>query len=184
MSDLWSLLQIPPTQDPDAIKQAYAQQSRLHHPEEDPEGFQRLRAAYQEALKLARQPAAKAPPVPSAFEPQTPPISPLEREAPPMWPEEETPPEDTEDTAVDFFFSPQTSDRDAFRTCGAFQTFSKGYVKENQKNWKFWMEYVTSPDFLTVSQEEGFWALLWETVQERRETCPPGPVLIKSPLKR
>lgn len=180
MSDLWSLLQIPPTQDPDAIKQAYAQQSRLHHPEEDPEGFQRLRAAYQEALKLARQPAAKAPPAPVSPEPQTPPISPLEWEAPPMWPEEETPPEDTEDTAVDFFFSPQTSDRDAFRTCGAFQTFSKGYVKENQKNWKFWMEYVTSPDFLTVSQEEGFWALLWETVQERRETCPPGPVLIKS----
>ena len=32
------------------IKRAYAKQSKVYHPEDDPENFQRLQKAYQEAL--------------------------------------------------------------------------------------------------------------------------------------
>ena len=37
------------------IRSAYAQKLKTAHPEEDPEGFQRLHAAYQEASRRARR---------------------------------------------------------------------------------------------------------------------------------
>ena len=56
----WEILGIEPTYDTRAIKRAYAAQSKLHHPETDPEGFQALYGAYQWALERAktRQPQA------------------------------------------------------------------------------------------------------------------------------
>ena len=53
-SDVWSLLGIEPTDDRKAIRSAYAAQSRLHHPEEEPEYFVELNQAYRQALALAR----------------------------------------------------------------------------------------------------------------------------------
>lgn len=47
---IWELLGIPQTEDKKAIRRAYAAQARLHHPEEEPELFAALNAAYQEAL--------------------------------------------------------------------------------------------------------------------------------------
>ena len=41
------------------VRQAYAHRLKQTHPEEDPEGFQRLHAAYQEARRLARQAQGK-----------------------------------------------------------------------------------------------------------------------------
>jgi hypothetical protein len=46
----WAELQIPPTADVRTIRRAYAQRLRTVHPEENPEGFQRLRQAYELAL--------------------------------------------------------------------------------------------------------------------------------------
>ena len=46
MSD-WDILGIAPTDDLREIKRAYAKALRIHHPEKDPEGFQKLRAAYE-----------------------------------------------------------------------------------------------------------------------------------------
>jgi hypothetical protein len=48
----WALrwLELPPEADERAIKRAYAQRLRLHRPDRDPEGFQRLHEAYQAAL--------------------------------------------------------------------------------------------------------------------------------------
>lgn len=56
----WQVLGLAgPTADKKAIKRAYAQQVKLYHPEEHPEEFQALQAAYQEALKRATDLAAQ-----------------------------------------------------------------------------------------------------------------------------
>ncbi|UKS28945.1 tetratricopeptide repeat protein [Paenibacillus sp. HWE-109] len=52
---IWNALGIDPSSDSSVIKRAYAKQLKLHHPEEDPEGYQRLREAYDQALRQAKQ---------------------------------------------------------------------------------------------------------------------------------
>lgn len=52
--DLWTVLDIKSTTDISAIKRAYAAKSKIFHPEDDPEGFQRLRLAYETALRFAK----------------------------------------------------------------------------------------------------------------------------------
>ncbi len=47
----WKILGIEPTTDKNIIKQSYMEKLNLFHPEEDPEGFQNLRQAYETALK-------------------------------------------------------------------------------------------------------------------------------------
>ena len=49
----WSELGLEGPADLETIKHAYAQRLKTTHPEEDPEGFQRLHEAYQQARKLA-----------------------------------------------------------------------------------------------------------------------------------
>ena len=48
--NFWSILGIQPTNNLKDIKRAYAKQSKVYHPEDDPENFQRLQKAYQGAL--------------------------------------------------------------------------------------------------------------------------------------
>ena len=48
----WQTLGIAPTGDEAAIKTAYAALIRQHRPDRDPAGFRRVRAAYEEALRL------------------------------------------------------------------------------------------------------------------------------------
>ena len=56
----WQVLGLAgPTSDKKAIKRAYAQQGKLYHPEDHPEEFQALQAAYQEALKRATEIASQ-----------------------------------------------------------------------------------------------------------------------------
>jgi hypothetical protein len=59
---IWQTLGIPATSDVATIRKAYAARLRECHPEEDPAGFQRLRAAYETALRAARGAIAAAPP--------------------------------------------------------------------------------------------------------------------------
>ncbi|SHO57095.1 J domain-containing protein [Vibrio quintilis] len=48
--NFWEILELEPTSDKKIIKKAYRTKLRQFHPEEDPEGFQRVREAYEAAI--------------------------------------------------------------------------------------------------------------------------------------
>ena len=50
----WNTLEIKPTSNLAEIKKAYARKLKIHHPEDDPEGFQKLRMAYEATLNEAK----------------------------------------------------------------------------------------------------------------------------------
>jgi hypothetical protein len=56
---IWQELAIEPCRDVQVIKLAYAARLKQVHPEDDPEGFQRLRAAYERALAYATHTTAR-----------------------------------------------------------------------------------------------------------------------------
>ena len=64
MSWPWSELGLPGPSDLSAVRHAYAQRLKTTHPEEDPEGFQRLHSAFQTASRLARRQQQSTPPPP------------------------------------------------------------------------------------------------------------------------
>lgn len=51
----WNELGLPGPSDLAAVRRAYAERLKTTHPEEDPEGFQRLHEAYQQARRAARK---------------------------------------------------------------------------------------------------------------------------------
>ncbi|MDQ0233152.1 J domain-containing protein [Metabacillus malikii] len=57
----WGILDIEPTDDTSQIKKAYAKKLKQHHPEDDPEGYQRLREAYDYIMKQQKKNSNRAP---------------------------------------------------------------------------------------------------------------------------
>lgn len=53
--DIWSILQIAPTDSKREIRRAYAAQAQKCHPEEQPEEFAKLQEAYQRALRYSER---------------------------------------------------------------------------------------------------------------------------------
>ena len=53
--DYWQTLGIEPTKDEEEIRRAYLKQLPNFHPEDDPEGFKRLRTAYEDALTYTKE---------------------------------------------------------------------------------------------------------------------------------
>lgn len=51
MNSAWKILGIEPTDDMTVIKKAYSSKLKIHHPEDDPEGYQRLREAFETVKK-------------------------------------------------------------------------------------------------------------------------------------
>ncbi|KMZ43594.1 MULTISPECIES: tetratricopeptide repeat protein [Bacillales] len=79
--NIWRILDIDPTEDISTIKKAYAKKLKLHHPEDDPEGYQQLREAYDLAIKMAKKGQGK----PKAE------VTSIADAEPPVQPEEDTP---------------------------------------------------------------------------------------------
>jgi len=60
--NIWNILGIQPTDSIDDIRAAYSEKIKQHHPEDDPEGFARLRDAYKLAIRIASiKPAEETP---------------------------------------------------------------------------------------------------------------------------
>ncbi len=55
----WEVLGIEPTLDASVIKKAYAKQLKLNHPEDNPQGYQELREAYDRLLKDVKNQSLK-----------------------------------------------------------------------------------------------------------------------------
>lgn len=53
INEVWELLETEPTSDKKAIKQAYARAVKKYHPEENPQEFQKVYAAYKQAMAMA-----------------------------------------------------------------------------------------------------------------------------------
>jgi hypothetical protein len=58
LSPCWQVLGIDPTDDASAVKRAYAKRLKAVRPDEDPQGFQQLREAYETALAATQESVA------------------------------------------------------------------------------------------------------------------------------
>ncbi|WP_300414891.1 hypothetical protein [uncultured Oscillibacter sp.] len=150
MDELWTTLGLDPTKDVSAIKRAYAERAKTCHPEEDSDGFMKLRQAYQAALAYAegREGAVSPPTVPEAAEP-----------------------EDEGWTLTD---GPNLIDEgpNPFADHPAAKAFLDLYTGKRRKDPQAWMDYFTSGDFLDVAWERRFAGFLLEQAVRLEKEYP------------
>ena len=153
MDSFWSVLDLEPTQDVSAIKRAYARKARECHPEEDPEGFLRLREAYQTALDYAQRDSAAA-------------TGQTEREL-------DQPPEGAgalEETgepegAGGWILAEEPEDGpNPFEDGEAIRQFLELYTGKQRRDSKRWLDYFTSTPFLDAARDARFTQLMLEHI--------------------
>ena len=151
--DIWEILGIPETEDLDTIRRAYAKKLKEVHPEEDPEGFQRLHAAYQAVRKLAR--GAESDSL-SETQPQKEPL---------------IQPAQGSGLSSELLEAIQCNPLEGHPAVTAFCALYTGKQRRERKQWDL---YFTAPEFLTVWREGDFTALLARIVAEQEGDCPPS----------
>ena len=178
MDRVWSILELEPTKDISAIRRAYAEKTRICHPEEDPTGFMELREAYRAAMAYAEGGAVVPPP------PQGRPDSGLsrrgdreeDREAVPETDEGEEDVEPQRPAPFGWTLPEEETDRspNPYADHEAVRKFEELYTGKQRKNPKLWTDYFTSHAFLDVAWEPRFTELMLEKVTEVERTLPPG----------
>lgn len=173
MVDHWSVLGLEPTRDVSAIRRAYAQKARECYPEEDPEGFLRLREAYQAALAYAERDASPPPPAPAA--PAGKQDAAQAEEGEESW----EPDEEGEAERPEFhgWFIPEQELEDRpnpYEDSEAIRKFEELYTGKQRKNSKLWMDYFTSNTFLDAAWKPDFTRLLLDRVTQVERELPPG----------
>ncbi len=185
----WEILGIEPTYDTRAIKRAYAAQSKLHHPETDPEGFQALYGAYQWALERAktRQPQADQRQISRSMNKAVTKYgsgsNPSSRKPRPRFPAFSgsafdvpapvLPAARHTDSGIDFdgiFGEVQAKQEEQVRSCAALQTFMQMFGDHKKRDSRgYWQEYFFSDVFLGMQHDPQFIAMLVDFLETQRE---------------
>ena len=158
---IWSILNIEQTTDIKEIRHAYAEESKNCHPETEPDKFQQLYQAYQDALKWAKA-NKKQKQVSKVNE-----IISIENET-----------VGTEHKIVDIESENIGTENeiDHYKSYEMFflkltpvaqkglESFIKYFESADKKDWK---EYVTTPDFLRAQYDETFAKQLAEYLKKQ-----------------
>lgn len=201
--NIWRVLGLEPTRDVAAIRRAYAAAAKKYHPEEQPEEFQVVRKAYEQALAYAR-----SAPESSAREGGTPPE--LRKKYTNI--ENKSAPKKGVATGGTYLgpaggrpgprrSGPRTGRRvppvgpagggpepdwlreetaegqtEIFSRHPAMAAFRELWRQEKKRGDKsVWREYFSSPDFLAVQREEGFATALLEFVESEAKSGQSVP---------
>ena len=172
MNGFWSVLELEPTRDVSAIKRAYAGKARMCHPEEDPEGFLKLRKAYEAALDYAENDPAQPPAVSLSAGKDV-------REERPTGgnsTQEEVPvvPAEPERDGWQLLDNEPGTAANPYTDGEAIVRFLDLYAGKQRRDSKRWMDYFTSDAFLDAGWDSRFTALLLEKVTEVERDLPPN----------
>lgn len=145
MQSCWQILGINPTNEINQIKKAYAEKSKLYHPEEKPQEFLKLREAYEQALKQAED-------IHINIEDEIFCDEQIENNI------------DIKKEIDDWQLTNQTFETTAEIT-NAIESFLEIYTTQKRKDTKIWYKYFTSDVFLQVWREKAFTSKLLEQIK-------------------
>ena len=167
MNGFWETLGISPTRDEAVIRKAYAEQARACHPEDDQEGFLRLRQAYQAALAWAENGGDQLSGQGNRSQDNR--GDSLHQDY-----EDEDEPEEPA-----YWRIPEVNELpNPYENGEAIGKFLELYQGGQRKDARLWMDYFTSAAFLDAGWDADFTSLLLEKVTETEQTLPPSKELL------
>ncbi len=181
MNGYWEILGLEPTRDSAAIRRAYAQKTRTCHPEDNPDGFLKLREAYQAAMDYARRGNDSLSGLTweqeeteiESGQPEEISGKTISQDHSERLPDHETPLQDRE-TGWLVRDEPAGMEENPYRGGEAIRKFTELYTGKQRRNSKAWMDYFTSDTFLDAGWDRHFTALLQEKTAELEQEFPPG----------
>lgn len=165
MNQIWQTLGIEKTKEISVIRKAYAKLAQEYNPEEHPEKFLAIRAAYEAAISYANRAGGDK-------------IDEF-RLAKESGQEEGTPQifDETNQHSVEgitwTFDANEEHEADKFRDSEAIQQFRSLYLSKTRMDKNLWIKYFSSDAFLDVFRERGFAKLLLEEVNANLVEYPP-----------